>query len=87
MTAYPNPLKTHNMGQPTYASVDITNSSNIARVEYFQETKVLRITFKRGRSYKYKDVPRKIFDELIAAESVGTYFAKHIRNEYETEEG
>jgi len=47
---------------------------------------VLSIIFKtNGSHYNYKNVPKKVAEELVTAESVGKYFNKNIKNKYEFE--
>lgn len=61
-------------------------SSNILSVGHNPYTKTLEVEFRHGDVYRYKDVPRSTYKELIEAESVGRYFGKNIREggyEYE----
>ena len=39
-----------------------------------------------GKVYRYFDFPRHQYDELLAAESKGTYFAEQIRGKFRYEE-
>jgi hypothetical protein len=57
-------------------------SSQIQAVEYDTETNTLIITFTKGARYEYKDVPNKVFLELIEADSIGSYFIKEIKTKY-----
>lgn len=59
------------------------NSSNIKRAGYHLDLKLLLIEFQNGSEYEYKNVEQSVYDELIKAESPGTYFAKNIRSVYE----
>lgn len=63
----------------------VTRSSMIAQVAYNEEDKILTVTFSKGDEYIYKDVPREIYNELIASESIGKYFLANIKNKYQTE--
>lgn len=58
-------------------------SSNVKSVGYNENT--LYVLFKNGGLYQYKDVPVKIYDELLVAESVGKYLNKEIKKVYEVE--
>jgi hypothetical protein len=58
-------------------------SSNIAAVGYDEDAEVLYIEFKSGTTYTYEDVPYYIYEELLGAESIGSYFHKNIRTTYE----
>jgi hypothetical protein len=43
---------------------------------------VLDIEFKSGRRFSYSDVPKRVYDELMDADSIGRYFNLNIRNHY-----
>lgn len=62
-------------------------------VEWYPESENLRVWFapnsaEAGRSpgepYLYCDVPRAVFEELVAAPSPGRYFHEHIAERYDT---
>jgi hypothetical protein len=63
---------------PTDVPVD---SSLIRRVTYWSDA-TLTVYFHGGAVYRYFTVPRAILDALLAAQSKGTYFNRHIRNEF-----
>jgi len=47
------------------------NSSRITGMTYDTETNELKIDFKRGGTYIYKQVPKEVFDTLKTSPSVG----------------
>ncbi len=57
-------------------------SSNILAVGYDKETTTLYITFKSNKTYLYDRVPASVYEELMAADSVGKYFNQFIKNNY-----
>ena len=57
-------------------------SSNLAQAEYDDSLKLLRITFRTGRTYEYRAVPRPVYDTLASASSPGRYFAIAIKKVY-----
>lgn len=57
-------------------------SSTIKALEYYPEIDMLEVEFVRGVTYIYFDVPQDVYDELIKAESIGSYFSKNIAKEY-----
>lgn len=61
------------------------NSGNLESAGYDDQAQALFIKFKTGQTYRYANVPRRVFDELMAAESKGRYFAAVIRLEYKAE--
>lgn len=58
------------------------SSSNIAAIGYDEEKKVLRIEFNSGRVYDYAEVPKRVYDGLLRADSVGRYFHVHVKDQY-----
>lgn len=68
------------MSEITMQSV---TSSNIGAVGYDEDEKILRVQFaKNGHVYDYKGVPKRIYDDLMSAESIGAFFAANIRNDF-----
>ena len=57
-------------------------SSNVVAIGY--EENKLYVNFKTG-SYVYYDVPQKIYDGLLKAESKGKYMWAHVRDVYSYE--
>lgn len=57
-------------------------SSMIHAVGYDSKTHVLEVVFNSGRTYCYEGVPRKIYKELLAAESKGRYMRDEIIDVY-----
>jgi hypothetical protein len=66
-----------------WVSVD---SRAFAAVAYRQGKRRLYVRFHGGKIYRYSDFPRHQYDELLAAESKGTYFAEYIRGKFLYEE-
>ena len=52
-------------------------------VGYEARSQILEIEFQSGAVYQYLDVPQKVHEELIGAESKGQYFNSEIRDDYE----
>ena len=61
-------------------------SSVIDALGYDERAQTLEIRFVRGKLYRYSGVPRQIVGKLLTADSVGTFFARHIRNAFPCEE-
>ena len=57
-------------------------SSNLAAVGYNVETQTLEVEFKDRSVYQYFGVPSSVHSELVAAESVGSYFARDVKGKY-----
>lgn len=62
------------------------NSSMISYIEYDEEDFTLFVEFKSGVEFKYENVSKETYNDLICASSVGRYFAKNIKDNYEYEE-
>jgi hypothetical protein len=58
------------------------NSSTIKYLEYYPELQLLEVEFKRGAIYDYFDVPLDIYEKLMKAESIGSFFNKNISKLY-----
>ncbi|MDR8389504.1 KTSC domain-containing protein [Aliifodinibius sp. S!AR15-10] len=58
------------------------DSSNIASIGYDQDRALLEIEFNNGRIYEYYDVPQYEYDQLMAAESHGSYANENIYDRY-----
>ena len=61
-------------------------SSNILASKYFKDTKKLIITFKRGVTYTYSNVPEKDYLRFEMADSQGQILSSHIK-QYPTVKG
>lgn len=55
------------------------SSSAMKSVGYSETRQVLEIEFPNGTIYQYSDVPKSVYEGLMAAESHGRYFHRHIR--------
>ena len=55
-------------------------SEALASVGYEPRLRVLEIEFHSGEIYRYFDVPPDLHVRLMQADSVGHFFAEHIRN-------
>jgi ATP-dependent DNA helicase RecG len=58
-------------------------SSNVASVGYDAEKKILEIEFHHGAVYQYFDVPEKVYEELMIAPAMGSFFMNEIKNKFE----
>lgn len=57
-------------------------SAVLKAVGYDPQRRVLRVRFPNGRLYDYLDVEPKRWAEMMAAESRGAFFNRHIRDEH-----
>lgn len=57
-------------------------SSNIERIGYDAEKRILHVRFKGGATYAHHDVPAKKVQEFHAAKSKGTHYHDHFRGKY-----
>lgn len=55
------------------------SSSNLVAVGYDEEEKLLHVQFKNGNVYEYRGVPKKTYQNLMGAESLGSYFHQNIK--------
>lgn len=54
----------------------------LTAVAYNPDWKQLYLKFRSGDIYCYRNVPRKPWEDLLAADSKGTYVRRHILNQY-----
>ena len=59
-------------------------SSVIRSIGYDPETAELEIEFRSGDLYRYYAVPPSVHRDLMAAESPGAYFNRHVSDRYPT---
>ncbi|ELY75822.1 KTSC domain-containing protein [Natrinema gari] len=58
------------------------SSSNLKSVGYDQSSNTLEIEFHGGRVYQYYNVPKRIYQGLMAASSHGRYHHRRIKDSY-----
>ena len=68
------------MSRPSDARTSVV-SSLLSSVGYSIEA-ILELQFRSGAIYRYFAVPPAVFHGLIAAESKGAYFNRHVRNRF-----
>ena len=61
-------------------------STALKSVGYNPDERLLETELITERIYQYKEVPEAIYLNLMKAESLGRYYNKYIRDEYEHEE-
>ncbi len=57
-------------------------STSVASVGYDQNTLTLEVEFRGGSVYQYFDVPEAVYQEFIAAESLGRHLNQNIKTSY-----
>lgn len=60
-------------------------SSNVAAIQYDDQTKQLAVRFHNGKVYTYSGVEQQVAREFAASPSPGTYFHNNIKGAYPTE--
>ncbi len=56
--------------------------SSVIRSVGWGEGEVLEVEFNTGKVYRYEGVGADLYEELMAAESVGSFFSRRIRNSF-----
>jgi hypothetical protein len=59
------------------------DSSMLDSVGYDEKTKTLEVEFTSGGVYQYFDVEKEVFEKLMKADSLGSYFYHNIRDDYD----
>lgn len=62
------------------------SSSHIQQADYDRESEDLTITFQDGSQYVYRNVPPSTYRGLTLAESCGSFFHRHIRSRFMSEQ-
>lgn len=57
-------------------------SSNVASIGYSRRLQALEVEFTRGAIYRFLDVPRAVYRELMASDSKGHFIAERLRGRY-----
>jgi hypothetical protein len=65
-----------------YLDREYVSSSNIRSIGYDATSETLEIEFNSGGIYQYFGVPEHVYDELMSAPSIGTYFHQNIKDCY-----
>lgn len=58
------------------------SSSNIFSVGYDSQSETLEVEFHKTGVYQYFGVPLHVYEGLVAAPSIGSYFNSHIKGSY-----
>jgi hypothetical protein len=58
------------------------HSRALRAVAYDRAARTLVLEFVSGDVYQYLDVPTDTFEDLMAADSKGTYFQRNIRDQF-----
>ncbi|WP_269669772.1 KTSC domain-containing protein [Pseudomonas citronellolis] len=58
-------------------------SSVIEAIGYDPATRRMKIKFKQGRTYDFCGVPPDVYQELMSAGSIGSYYDRAIRDRYQ----
>lgn len=61
-------------------------SSVVAGMEYNQDQHKLRITYVSGNVYDYKEVPERVYQQMRAASSKGTFLNRRIKGHFDFEQ-
>jgi len=59
------------------------NSSAISAIGYAPQSRRMKITFTQGHTYDFCRVPQNVFDGLLHATSMGSYYNIHIKDRYQ----
>jgi len=62
------------------------NSSAIADVDYKPSRRRLRLEYTNGRTYDYLGVPIEVYEDLIAADSIGEFVNREVKPNYDCSE-
>jgi lysyl-tRNA synthetase class 2 len=75
------------MPKDNHIIVSEIGSSVINGFDYDVDNKMLVVVFQNGALYTYLGVPEEVVEGWLAADSKGSYFHAHIRNQFATTRG
>ena len=55
------------------------DSPALKSIGYDEKEKIMEVEFIRGGVYHYFDVPKRVYEELMNADSLVRYFLEHIK--------
>lgn len=58
------------------------SSSNVASIGYSRHLRALEIEFTRGAVYRFLEVPKSVYLELMESSSKGHFIAENLRERY-----
>ncbi len=58
------------------------SSSNLRSVGYDEAEGILEIEFQDGRVYRYYEVPKEVYEDLLSAPSLGRFFLANVKDVY-----
>ncbi len=70
--------------ESNYNKVIPVASSNLNSAMYVSEESTLIVEFKGGKKFKYFDVPAEVFDDMLSAPSIGSFFSRVVKPLYKT---
>lgn len=65
-------------------SMDIVQSTNVGKIGYNPDKKVMTVEYKNGFVYSYDGVPQEIYNAAKASESTGSYISRNVKGRYDT---
>lgn len=66
-------------------SMQNVKSSNIAAIGYREAEQLCVVRFKSKVAWRFKGVPKQLFEQFLTAKSLGSFFAAKIKNAFKGE--
>jgi hypothetical protein len=60
-------------------------SSTIKSIGYDDALNFLEVSYKKGTTYRFYDVPQDLFEDLMESKSKGKFLRENIEKKFETE--
>ncbi len=67
------------------APILVETKGLLQRINYDAEKKDLKLLFRSGEEYIYREVPKEIFEELRKARTPGSYYNHNIRGRFRSD--
>lgn len=65
-----------------YPIMQKVQSSNVESVGYDEKNQVIHVQFITGSLYGYENVPKEVYDNLLAAPSIGAFIHREMKGVY-----
>ncbi len=59
-----------------------TDSTNVRKMQYAEQSRIMQVTFTSGMTYQYFDVPVGTWDAALLADSIGGFINANIKGKF-----
>ena len=67
---------------PRQTQKTYSDSTNVKKIFYSYEQKIMQVTFTSGATYQYFDVPERTWEAAVNASSIGGFINTNIKGKF-----